>query len=196
MIDKAGVAKPGTDKAAHTARKFSPALLFNMIEHNLYLALGGLLSIVALAALVHVGIDVAASLVAFNENGRLLVIMDHLLFVLMLVEILHTVNVSIRSGSLNAEPFLVVGLIASIRRVLVITLESSNATNGVAGGGASELFHDSMIELGVLGLLILVMVISIFLLRRAREETEEERAKRSAPAAKSAAALPATGTAK
>jgi uncharacterized membrane protein (DUF373 family) len=187
MTDKAGD-KAATDTAGHPERRYSAARLFGMVEHNLYLALGGLLSVVALAALVHVAIDVVASLIAFNENGRLLVIMDHLLFVLMLVEILHTVNVSIRSGSLNAEPFLVVGLIASIRRVLVITLESSNAKNGVAGGsGSSELFHDSMVELGVLGVLILVMVISIFLLRRAREETEEERARRGkAPTGKAA----------
>jgi uncharacterized membrane protein (DUF373 family) len=184
MTDKAAA-----DTARRTERSFSAPRLFNMVEHNLYLALGGLLSVVALAALVHVAIDVVASLVAFNENGRLLVIMDHLLFVLMLVEILHTVNVSIRSGSLNAEPFLVVGLIASIRRVLVITLESSNAKNGDAGdAGSSALFHDSMVELGVLGLLILVMVMSIFLLRRAREETEEERARRAmGPGGKGAA---------
>ena len=43
----------------------------------------------------------------------------------MLVEILHTVRISIRSHILVTEPFLIVGLIASIRRILVITLEVS-----------------------------------------------------------------------
>ncbi|PYT32499.1 MAG: hypothetical protein DMG57_01545 [Acidobacteria bacterium] len=37
----------------------------------------------------------------------------------MLVEILHTVRISIRSHNLVTVPFLVVGLIASIRRMFV-----------------------------------------------------------------------------
>lgn len=37
----------------------------------------------------------------------------------MIVELLHTVRISIQSQALTMEPFLVVGLIASIRRVLV-----------------------------------------------------------------------------
>ena len=45
----------------------------------------------------------------------------------MVVEVMHTVRVSFRSGTLVCEPFLIVGLIASIRRVLVITLETSQA---------------------------------------------------------------------
>jgi len=41
---------------------------------------------------------------------------EQLLIVLMLVEILHTVRISIRSHKLMiVEPFLIVGLIASIR---------------------------------------------------------------------------------
>jgi hypothetical protein len=84
----------------------------------------------------------------------------------MLAEILHTVRASMRSGSLTAEPFLVVGLIASIRRVLVITLESSDATKSPVAAPEEGVFKHSMVELGVLAMLILVMVISIFLLRR------------------------------
>jgi len=85
------------------------------------------------------------------------------------VEILHTVRVSFRSGTLVAEPFLVVGLIASIRRVLVITLESSQANQYVKWSPESEsLLHSTMLELVVLAGLILVMVASIYLLRRSR----------------------------
>ena len=99
-------------------------------------------------------------------------IIERLLFVLMLVEILHTVRASMRSGGLSAEPFLIVGLIACIRRVLVSTLESTEATRAAASmaaaADAEAAFRASMIELGVLGFLILVMVVSIYLLRRAR----------------------------
>ena len=54
----------------------------------------------------------------------------------MLVEILHTVRISIRSHVLVTEPFLIVGLIASIRRVLVITLEAATLTK--EGAWATE----------------------------------------------------------
>src|SRR5712691_4430718 len=91
-----------------------------------------------------------------------------LLVVLMLVEILHTVRISIRSHILVTEPFLVVGLIASIRRILVITLEAATLSKEGSWSteGASSIFRASMIELALLGLLILIFVFSNTLLRR------------------------------
>jgi uncharacterized membrane protein (DUF373 family) len=93
---------------------------------------------------------------------------NELLIVLMLVEILHTVRISIRSHVLVAETFRVVGLIASIRQILVITLEAATLTTEGAWTteGARGIFHSSMIELTLLGLLVLVLLISITLLRR------------------------------
>lgn len=94
-------------------------------------------------------------------------ILDQLLLVLMLVEILHTVRISIRSHTLITEPFLVVGLIASIRRMLVITLEAADLTKPERWSTDGErIFRASMIELGLLGGLIFVLVIAITLLRR------------------------------
>src|SRR5271169_3051105 len=62
-------------------------------------------------------------------------LLDQLLVVLMMVEILHTVRISIRSHVLVTEPFLIVGLIASIRRILVITLEAATLTKDGAWTG-------------------------------------------------------------
>jgi uncharacterized membrane protein (DUF373 family) len=68
----------------------------------------------------------------------------------------------------------VVGLIASIRRILVITLESSKMTQGENWSENSDhVFQTSMIELGVLAVLILVMVASIVLLRRTKPHKAE-----------------------
>lgn len=102
-------------------------------------------------------------------------VLNQLLIVLMLVEILHTVRISIRSHVLVTEPFLIVGLIASIRRILVITLEAATLTKegGWATEGSSAIFHSSMLELGLLGLMVLVLVVSIVLLRRYAPTTEE-----------------------
>jgi uncharacterized membrane protein (DUF373 family) len=103
---------------------------------------------------------------ARGEASQLILAVDRLLFVLMIVEILHTVHDSFRSGQLVAEPFLIVGLIASIRRVLVITLESSQVHQpGKWAPEAEALIQSTMSELIVLAGLILVMVIGIVLLR-------------------------------
>jgi hypothetical protein len=65
------------------------------------------------------------------------------------------------------EPFLVVGLIASIRRILVISLEAAALTKGGTLTAEGEsIFRTSMIELALLGLLILILVVCITLLRR------------------------------
>jgi hypothetical protein len=94
-------------------------------------------------------------------------VLDELLLVLMLVEILHTVRISIRSHLLVTEPFLVVGLIASIRQILVVTLESANLKKqGVWVADGLSVFRWNMLELGLLGFLVLVLVFSITLLRR------------------------------
>jgi len=81
---------------------------------------------------------------------------------------LHTVRISIRSHIFLAmEPFLVVGLIASIRRVLIISLQMTTlARQGGWSAESASIFHASMIELALLVILIPVLVFSITLLRR------------------------------
>ncbi len=139
---------------------------FQQIEHTLYVALAVLLCITSVLALVGAAFTLWSGLGDWTGTNSIFIVIDRLLVVLMLIEILHTVHVSVRSGALTCEPFLVVGLIASIRRVLVITLESSQATqHGEMSDGGQRLFQTSMIELGVLCVLILVMVVSIYLLR-------------------------------
>jgi len=76
--------------------------------------------LIALAAVL-----VVAALVDFATSSLLLSIranflLDQVLLVLILVEIVHTVVLSLRSHRLAAQPFIVVGLVAVIRRTLVL----------------------------------------------------------------------------
>jgi uncharacterized membrane protein (DUF373 family) len=147
---------------------------FNQVEHGLYVALAALLCATCFLALAGSAVTLVEGMEDWSATDTVFTIIDRLLVVLMLVELLHTVLVSVRSGALIAEPFLVVGLIASIRRILVITLETSqSAQHGGMGQPDEAVFRAAMIELGVLGMLILVMVASIYLLRRARQEGRE-----------------------
>ena len=143
------------------------ASAFLTVEHGAYMALGLLLSAAALVALAGAARVLVSGLADWSSTRTTFLVIDRLLFVLMLIEILHTVRASMRSGALTSEPFLVVGLIATIRRVLVITLKSSETTKeDTMSDMAEKIFHASMMELGVLAVLILVMVVSIRLLRR------------------------------
>jgi uncharacterized membrane protein (DUF373 family) len=140
--------------------------LFGRIELLAYIVLGLMLALAAVVGIALAGVSLWTTVLERGDTVALVVTIDRLLFVLMVIEILHTVRVSFRSGVLVCEPFLVVGLIASIRRVLVITLESSQATQSDRWTEeAREFFDATMMELGVLGGLILIMVISIFMLR-------------------------------
>lgn len=137
-------------------------------EVVVYSVLAALLGVTALVTIATAGQILWVGLSHWTVAAQTLKVLNQLLIVLMLVEILHTVRISIRSHILVTEPFLVVGLIASIRRILVITLEAATLTKegSWATEGASGIFHSSMIELGLLGLLVLVLVVSIVLLRR------------------------------
>ena len=149
---------------------------FVSVEHVAYVALGVLLALTALIALASSAVALWDGIRDWNGTSGIFITIDRLLLVLMLVEILHTVRVSMRSGGLTCEPFLIVGLIASIRRVLVITLESSQQTqNGTSWSSNREsLFRASMIELGVLAVLIIVMVVSIYLLQRVGSPSSDD----------------------
>ncbi len=88
-------------------------------------------------------------------------LLDRVLLILMIVEILYTVQVSFREHQLVPEPFLVVGLIAAIRRVLVLTAEFSR----IMDRGEAAL-RAAMIELAILTVLVVALVVSLVLLRR------------------------------
>ncbi len=139
---------------------------FLTVEILAYVVLGAMLAVAVLIGVASAAVSLWSAVEARGETQVLVLAVDRLLFVLMVVEVMHTVRVSFRSGRLVCEPFLIVGLIASIRRVLVITLETSQAHQpGKWNPDAQALLDSTMIELAVLGGLILVMVISIAILR-------------------------------
>lgn len=97
--------------------------------------------------------------------------LDIILLVLMVVELAYTVMLSLRGVVLSAEPFLIVGLIAVIRRILVITVGEVRGESA----GPSTLAQGSAIELAILTGVVLVFVVSIVLLRsRPRTDAPEE----------------------
>jgi len=150
-------------------------VFWGSLEAGIYTALAFALALTAIIALAGTGRVLWEGLWTWQSSDTVLQTIDRMLLVLMLVEILHTVRISIRSHVLVTEPFLIVGLIATIRRILVITLETANLTRPETWTKNGEvIFRASIIELGLLGLLVLVPVTAIYLLRRSPGLLEEE----------------------
>src|SRR4029077_3411802 len=98
---------------------------FTRVEDVAYIALGLILAVSAMGLLGTVTLALGQALLAANLSEKIVGLLDQVLLILMIVEILYTVQVSFREHSLVAEPFLIVGLIAAIRRVLILTAEFS-----------------------------------------------------------------------
>ncbi len=144
-------------------------LLLTWSERIIFFVIGVLLFGAAIALLIHSGI-VAFAMVSSSGNEIIVVgshFLDLILLVLMVVELAYTVMLSLGGAVLIAEPFLIVGLIAVIRRILVITVgEVGNSPSTV---GRSE--AQTEIELLILTAVVITFVVSIWLLR-GRGKTE------------------------
>ena len=138
-----------------------------MTERAIYLAVAALLALAAFVTLVEAVVLLFAAIVGTGGSSPIFNVIDRLLFVLMLVELLHSVGASIKEGGIVAEPFFVVAIIACIRRILVITLGTSQMTKPNAWTPLNaSLFRASMVELGLRGVLLLVLVGAIYAMRR------------------------------
>ena len=143
---------------------------FTHVEDVLYVALGVLLAAGALVLLADATLTFVANLIAGTLPGRMVSLLDRVLLVLMFAEILYTVQVSFREHALVPEPFLIVGLIAAVRRILVTTAEFART---IEQGG--ELFRNAMIELAVLTVMVVALVASLLMLRRRGSPATAER---------------------
>jgi uncharacterized membrane protein (DUF373 family) len=125
----------------------------------------------ATALLVSTAVTFVRSVGAGGIGGSVVGVLDQLLLILMLIEILYTVQVSFREHVLVPEPFVLVAMIAAVRRILVITAEFGT----VVERGESALRY-AMIELGLLTAMTGVLVACLVGLRKRDREAVAERA--------------------
>ncbi len=143
---------------------------FTLVEDFIYIGLGVLLAASAVALLINGFVGFFDAIRNANLTNVVISQLDRMLLVLLIVELLYTVQVSIREHSIVPEPFLLVGVIAAIRRVLVITAEFGHVPQL-----APETLQRFLFELGVLTFLILALVISLILIRKNGVQIAAER---------------------
>jgi hypothetical protein len=161
---------PG-DGAARTPERERVARVFTRIEDAFYIGLGILLSVAGAVLLGQAAVVFARALWEGAFGAAVVSLLDQLLLVLMIVEILYTVQVSFREHVVVPEPFVLVALIAGVRRILVITAEFSTlAQKGEAA------FRQAMIELGLLAAMTGILVGCLAVLRKRAPTAVAERA--------------------
>jgi uncharacterized membrane protein (DUF373 family) len=93
-------------------------------------------------------------------------VLDRVLMVLIIAEIAATLRAVLLYHEIAAEPFLFIGLIACVRRILIVT-------------AASEQVHSDkeldrlLFELGALGLLIIGIAAAIYMIRCSARHTSQ-----------------------
>ena len=147
------------------------ARAFTFVEDVVYVGLGVLLAGGSIFLLISGLITFGQHLIAGSLAANIVPILDRILLILLVVELLYTVQVSFREHSVTPEPFLLVGLIAAIRRVLVLTAELAQVHQQ-----SEEIFRRFLIELVVLTVLIVALVVSLVLLKKRGVDVAAERA--------------------
>jgi uncharacterized membrane protein (DUF373 family) len=135
---------------------------FGWVEDAVYVGLGILLAGCALTLLASGALTFWQQLLAHTLSEHIVQLLDRLLLILLIVEVMYTVQVSFREHSLAPEPFLLVGLIAVIRRLLVLTAELPQLLDKAD----PAILRAVSIELALLALMIVALVASLVLLRR------------------------------
>ena len=136
--------------------------IFGWLEDVVYVGLSALLAGCALTLLVTGGYAFWLNLVAGTLSENIVDLLDRLLLILLIVELTYTVQVSFKEHKLTPEPFLMVGLIAVVRRLLVLTAELPQMLEKAD----PVVFRQIAIELALLAVLIVALVASLVMLSR------------------------------
>jgi uncharacterized membrane protein (DUF373 family) len=139
--------------------------VFETAENGIHVLVATLLIGLSVGLLVDAVFDVINTLRGKNlPLPAVLNVLDKTLVLIIVAELLHTVRITIQHrGRLNAEPFLIVGLIAGVRRVLILTAQSEVSFHWDSEG----------IELTILTGLIIAMAMSILIYRRSARRDDE-----------------------
>jgi phosphate starvation-inducible membrane PsiE len=138
------------------------ARYLNQAESAVLILIGAVLVVLAVLLLWS---SATAMIDAMRDNNiphQAIEILNSVLLVMMTMEIVYTVAISLESHTLVAEPFLIIGTIAAIRRMLVITATSTETEH------TADVFHNTLIELGLLAGTVIALSVAIWVLRHSQ----------------------------
>lgn len=132
-------------------------------ESLIYIVVGALLVVAAGFTLVGTVTDVLRGADSRRISDTGVFLLDRVLLLFMIGELLYTLRLVNFGGRIYVEPFLFIGLIAVVRRILVITAQFE---------GGHRALVDFVLQIGALAALTLVLTAAILLLRRSGAQDE------------------------
>jgi uncharacterized membrane protein (DUF373 family) len=136
------------------------ALTFDVVEDGIHVVVAALLVVAGGFVLWSVLTTMVKDLQAAADPLAIVTfVLDKGLILFIIAELLHTVRVTIQERSLVVEPFLIVGLIAGVRRLLVITAQVAEPSGKFA-------WNPQGIEIVILLGVIATMTLALILWRR------------------------------
>jgi uncharacterized membrane protein (DUF373 family) len=150
----------GRARGVRERRGFTLQTLIVLAESALYLVIVTLLVAAAGCTLVATAADVLRSSRERDVADLGLFILERTLLLFMIAELLATLRIIDFGGRIVVEPFLLIGLIAVVRRILVVTAEFET------GRGRQQL-EDFLLEVGGLAGLAVALALTVWLMRRA-----------------------------
>jgi len=89
-------------------------------------------------------------------------VLDRVLLALIVAELLYTLRFVVRTHEIAVEPFLYIGLIAVVRRILIVTAQLER------GAPSGRALTNVLLEFGILGLLVPALAGAVYLVSRSR----------------------------
>ena len=157
---------PVRQEQGRRARRADAAL--GAAEDLVYVGIAALL-VVAAGVLLVVAADEMLDVLDRLGSEPIVEVLDTLLLLFIVVELLSAVRTTVTKRELVAEPFLIVGIIASIKEIVVLSVKAAEDI------GKGSTFRDQLWEIGVLGGVVLLLGATAWLLRlKEREPAEGE----------------------
>ena len=115
-----GVSEPAEPEPAPRPAVAASIWVLEHAQDFVSVAVGVVLIVLAATLAVSGVVSFAEDVRKYSVASAAINLLDRVLLVLILVEIVHTVVLSLRAHRLAAQPFIVVGLVAVIRRILFL----------------------------------------------------------------------------
>ena len=172
-----GVSESAGGKAGDKAEQELEGIekILHVGETVLYVFAAAVLLVGAVATLGSIGYHLVKELGDGVEHA-VAEALDGLLLVFILLELLAAIRQIMDEHRLVAEPFLIVGMLASIKEIVVLALVAQEEL-----GKPGQEFENAMTEIGVLAGVILLLAVAMYLVRRKEREPEEEKDNSGAP---------------
>jgi uncharacterized membrane protein (DUF373 family) len=156
---------PSRDKQAERVSWGNRLLV--IVEDVIYVSIAVLLAAGAAVLLVRSAGVLVSGTVA-GDKSVLVDLLDTLLLVFIFVELLYAVRSTLEERQIVAEPFLIAGILASIKEIIVLSV---TAAEDYIDKGPQ--FARAMVEIGVLAGVVALLAVTAVLLRAKEEKPEE-----------------------